>query len=115
MPLQKLLLKKGDTLPVPFAILTDTIGQPLNLGNPGTVVRFRMVDYHTKQLVVDEQATVLQNSMNPGTFGQVTYYWKPEDTAREGLYQAWFIVNIGGGPQHFPPDDSYFVKIRPTF
>lgn len=112
MSLTKLLLVQGDVLPVPFAILTDILGNPLNLGNPGTTVRFRMVNVYTGEVAVDAPARILQNNSNLATYGQVSYYWAPSDTSNPGLYQAWFIYGTANGPQHFPPDDSYYIKVR---
>lgn len=100
----------GDVGPVPLAYLQDALGNPLNLD--GAVLRFRMVNYHTGEVGVDGQAESLQITENPDTWGQVTYYWQPEDTQNPGLYLAYFIADFGNGPQHFPADDSYFVLIR---
>jgi hypothetical protein len=108
--LQKLILVQGDVAPVPMALLTDTAGDPLNL--EGASVRFRLVDYRSGLVVVDRPATILQNTPNMGTWGQVTYYWQQSDTRVPGLYRAAFATDYGNGEQHFPPDGSYFVLIK---
>jgi hypothetical protein len=108
---QKLILVQGDMAPVPQAVLTDTAGGPLNLADAS--VRFRMTNYHTGINAVDAQATVVQDNDNPETWGQVAYFWQSPDTAAAGLYQAWFIVDWGNGPSHFPPDGEWFILIKP--
>jgi hypothetical protein len=109
--LQKLILVQDDVAPVPQAVLTDTAGNPLNL--EGASVRFRLVDYRSGLWAVDRPATILQNTPNLGTWGQVAYYWQQGDTHVPGLYRATFITDYGNGPQHFPPDNSYFILIEP--
>lgn len=114
MAFQKLIVCQNDVLPVPSATLTDSVGQPLNIGQSGTTVRFRMVDFITGAVQVDAPAVVLQNNSTQATYGQVAYYWQTGDTARQALYQAWFIVDFGNGTQRFPAEGSYYIRVYPA-
>lgn len=108
----KLVLTQGDVLPVPFFVLTDVAGNPLQLSVVGTSLRFRMVNVHTGVVQVDAEGKIVQNDDDPTTYGQVAYLWERQDTVVSGLYQAWFITDMGNGPQHFPPDGSFYVLIK---
>jgi hypothetical protein len=109
---QKLILGQGDVAPPAQATLTDVAGNPLNLA--GASVRFRMAEYRDRVVAVDAQAAVLQNTAVQATWGQVAYHWRQSDTAAPGLYLAWFVVDFGNGPQHFPPTNDWFVLINPA-
>lgn len=109
--MQKLILVAGNVTPVPQATLTDVMGNPLDLS--GATVRFQMVNFYSRRLYLNLEATVIQNDNNQATWGQVAYYWKSADTREPGLYQTYFVIDYGNGPSHFPADGDYFVLIRP--
>lgn len=105
-----MILTAGDVAPAPLQVLKDQNGTPLDLSS-GTV-RFQMENYHTGHQVLDQEATILQNNQNSNTFGQVVYYWNTNDTSIPGLYRAWFLSQLGSGPQHHPADGSFLIMIR---
>jgi hypothetical protein len=104
--ISRFYLTAGDVGPPLDEQLVDQNGTPINL--TGATVTFRMVEYFQKTFVaVNSLSAMILDAIN----GKVRYQWTTGDTATPGLYLAWFVVNWGGGPQHFPQDDSLIIKI----
>lgn len=108
-----LTLYAGDVAPVPALVLCDQAGNPVNL-NPVASLTFRMADARDGHVAVSAAATKTQDDGEPSTFGQVFYAWAPADTARPGLYRAWFIFDGGSGPCRFPVGEDFYVLIKPA-
>ncbi len=109
-----LSLYAGDVGPIPAMTLTDQSGQAVNL-NPMSSLTFRLVDARNGAVQVNNQpATKVQSNDDARTFGQVAYQWTTQDTARAGLYRAWFIFDGGSGPERFPISEDFYVLIKPA-
>jgi hypothetical protein len=106
-------IQQGDVTPIVALTLTDQAGQPVNLA-PLTSIKFRMVDARDRHVQVNSaDATKVQADGQSATFGQVMYQWTTTDTARPGLYRAWFVVDLGSGPTHYPlAEDLYILVTR---
>jgi hypothetical protein len=111
--MSKLQFTQGDTLAVPQITLEDADHNPIDL--TGLTVAFRMVEYWTKALAVDDQPCLILQNQNLATRGQVRYDWQPVDIATAGLFLAWFIVDNGAGTEHFPVNGSLLIKINPAY
>jgi hypothetical protein len=104
---------QGDIAPIPALTLTDQAGGPVNLF-PFTSLTFRMVDARDGHVQVDSlPATKVQSDADAGTWGQVMYQWRTADTNRPGLYRAWFILDQGSGPTHYPIQEELYILIEP--
>jgi hypothetical protein len=107
----KITITAGDRLRLPQAVLEDSEGEPVNL--EGCTVAFRMVNYHTGDVAVDDQAAIkMQTDSAPSTWGRVTYAWQAGETSTAGLYRCWWIVSSGGLTSHFPPDGDFYILIE---
>ena len=110
---QKFTITQGDRLRLPQGVLTDSLGNRLNLA--GCTLTFRMVDYNTGDVVVNNQpAQSLQTDSDQTTWGRCAYIWREGDTDYAGIYRAWFIVTSGGSSAHFPPDGDWYILIEPS-
>ena len=107
---QKFTITQGDRLRLPQGNLTDSEGNPINLA--GCTLAFRMVEYNTGDVAVDNQPAVsLQTNSDPTTWGRCTYIWGAGETDIPGIYRAWFVVTSGGLSTTFPPDGDWYILI----
>lgn len=100
-------LKVGDTRPFFDAQLFDPLGQPLNL--TGLSVVFRMKHKVTGAIKINDAAMTIVDAPT----GQIQYQWATVDTDTEAEYDAWAVVDHGGGVlESFPNQDSHSVRIE---
>lgn len=96
-------IKKGDRLPSLTAILYDGEGAFDELATASGVV-FKMVSGATTKtgnaVIVD------------GLLGKVRYDWAAGDTDTAGVFNAEFVVTIGGKEQTFPVDGYFTVEVE---
>ncbi|MFC6717903.1 hypothetical protein ACFQGT_09710 [Natrialbaceae archaeon GCM10025810] len=88
-------IKQGDTSPALEATLRDGSGLPIDLTDATVELRVR-----------DEHGEVHINSsafVEPEEDGVVVYEWKPEDTARPGIFRGeWHVTFEDGSVETFP-------------
>ena len=101
------LIKKGDTVPVLTATITNADGTSANLA--GASVRFVMRSMVAVTPAVNAAATIT-NATAPAT---VSYTFTATDTAVAGVYMGeWHITLAGGGLMTWPLDGYQEITVE---
>lgn len=91
-----ILVKRGDTAPVPVMTVKDSEGVPVSLA--GATVLFIMAAKRTREVVLSRVATVTDAAA-----GKVSLTWQPGETDTAGEYDVELQVTYAGGAiQSFP-------------
>ncbi|AGF91189.1 hypothetical protein HAPG_00003 [Halorubrum phage GNf2] len=99
-------IKQNDTRPSLEAQLFDSVGEPQSLSTV-TSVRFHMKNVSTQEVVVDSEATILNESE-----GKVVYEWDEGDTELDGRHVAEFEIEYeNSGTETFPNAGNIDVYI----
>jgi hypothetical protein len=68
----------------------------------GLVVKFKMKNMATNQVIVDETTTGV--TVTDAVAGEAQYDFSSDEVLIPGIYKAWFVVYDGAESDHYPPD-----------
>jgi hypothetical protein len=109
----------GDVLVSVYARLERPDGSPVILGVTETVA-FRMVNTATNAVKVADKPAIIVNRGSANLPACIRYDWDAADIDTAGSYAGWFIRQLAGGTEHFPPqktDDAnveFEIIVRPV-
>lgn len=105
----KIVMKKGDTLPIRELELQEenSSGDRVPIDLTGGSVSFYVYDNQTGQLLIDGSSVTVTDASN----GLIEYEWKDGDTQETGVHKGEFVIEYADGELTVPNDGFIPVKI----